>query len=34
MCKTLWCFLEGDNECVTKLDPAAKGTPCAPGKVC
>jgi len=34
MCKTLWCFVEGDKECVTKLDPAAKGTPCAPGKWC
>eukprot|EP00795_Rhopilema_esculentum_P006001 gene6001-11369_t len=34
MCKTLWCFIESDNECVTKLDPAAKGTPCGPGKWC
>ena len=33
MCKTLWCHLESDTECVTKLDPAAKGTPCALGKV-
>eukprot|EP00794_Sanderia_malayensis_P009892 gene9892-10905_t len=34
MCKSLWCQREGDDECVTKLDPAAKGTPCAPGKWC
>ena len=34
MCQHLWCEIEEQEECVSKLDPAAKGTECGKGKVC
>lgn len=34
LCKQLWCEIEGEDECVSKLDPAAKGTECDEGKWC
>lgn len=33
MCKQLWCDTEEESECVSKLDPAAKGSKCGKEKV-
>ena len=33
MCQKLWCEVEGEEFCMSKLDAAAKGTECNPGKV-
>nr|XP_051700143.1 A disintegrin and metalloproteinase with thrombospondin motifs 19 isoform X2 [Oryctolagus cuniculus] len=34
ICTGLWCKVEGEKECKTKLDPPMDGTDCDPGKVC
>lgn len=33
MCAGLWCFVEGDTSCKTKLDPPLDGTECGADKV-
>lgn len=33
MCEKLWCEVEGEKYCMSKLDAAAQGTECAPNKV-
>lgn len=33
ICTGLWCKVEGEAECRTKLDPPMDGTDCDPGKV-
>lgn len=33
ICAGLWCKVEGEAECRTKLDPPMDGTDCDPGKV-
>ncbi|KAH0628176.1 hypothetical protein JD844_009008 [Phrynosoma platyrhinos] len=33
ICTGLWCKVEGEKECKTKLDPPMDGTDCDPGKV-
>ncbi|KAJ8398333.1 hypothetical protein AAFF_G00429030 [Aldrovandia affinis] len=34
MCAGLWCLVEGDTSCKTKLDPPLDGTECGPDKWC
>ncbi|EDL09848.1 A disintegrin and metalloproteinase with thrombospondin motifs 19 preproprotein [Mus musculus] len=34
ICTGLWCKVEGEAECRTKLDPPMDGTDCDPGKWC
>ncbi|XP_029474871.1 A disintegrin and metalloproteinase with thrombospondin motifs 19 [Rhinatrema bivittatum] len=34
MCTGLWCKIEGEKECKTKLEPPMDGTECDPGKHC
>ncbi|CAH7022422.1 Adamts19 [Phodopus roborovskii] len=34
ICTGLWCRVEGEAECRTKLDPPMDGTDCDPGKWC
>ncbi|XP_061669446.1 A disintegrin and metalloproteinase with thrombospondin motifs 17 isoform X2 [Syngnathoides biaculeatus] len=34
MCAGLWCLVEGDGSCKTKLDPPLDGTQCGPDKWC
>ncbi|XP_049638627.1 A disintegrin and metalloproteinase with thrombospondin motifs 17 [Suncus etruscus] len=34
MCAGLWCLIEGDTSCKTKLDPPLDGTECGPDKWC
>nr|XP_012303344.2 A disintegrin and metalloproteinase with thrombospondin motifs 19 [Aotus nancymaae] len=34
ICTGLWCKVEGEKECKTKLDPPMDGTECDPGKWC
>ncbi|XP_061819734.2 A disintegrin and metalloproteinase with thrombospondin motifs 17 [Nerophis lumbriciformis] len=34
MCAGLWCLVEGDPTCKTKLDPPLDGTECGPDKWC
>ncbi|XP_075826950.1 A disintegrin and metalloproteinase with thrombospondin motifs 19 [Microtus pennsylvanicus] len=34
ICAGLWCKVEGEAECRTKLDPPMDGTDCDPGKWC
>lgn len=34
ICTGLWCKVESDKECKTKLDPPMDGTDCDTGKVC
>nr|XP_040016674.1 A disintegrin and metalloproteinase with thrombospondin motifs 17 isoform X3 [Gasterosteus aculeatus aculeatus] len=34
MCAGLWCLVEGDAACKTKLDPPLDGTECGPDKWC
>jgi hypothetical protein len=34
MCAGLWCLVEGDKSCKTKLDPPLDGTECGADKVC
>ncbi|XP_077569427.1 A disintegrin and metalloproteinase with thrombospondin motifs 17 [Stigmatopora nigra] len=34
MCAGLWCLLEGETSCKTKLDPPLDGTQCGPDKWC
>lgn len=34
ICTGLWCKVEGEKECKTKLDPPMDGTDCDTGKVC
>uniref|UniRef100_A0A7M5X1E9 Peptidase M12B domain-containing protein n=4 Tax=Clytia hemisphaerica TaxID=252671 RepID=A0A7M5X1E9_9CNID len=34
MCQKLWCEVEGEQFCMSKLDAAAKGTECNPAKWC
>ncbi|KAL1007484.1 hypothetical protein UPYG_G00087400 [Umbra pygmaea] len=34
MCTGLWCFVEGDTSCKTKLDPPLDGTECGADKWC
>ncbi|XP_051920119.1 A disintegrin and metalloproteinase with thrombospondin motifs 17 [Hippocampus zosterae] len=34
MCAGLWCLVEGDASCKTKLDPPLDGTQCGPDKWC
>lgn len=34
VCQQLWCEIEGENLCRSKLNPPATGTACAPGKWC
>lgn len=33
MCAGLWCLVEGDTSCKTKLDPPLDGTECGADKV-
>lgn len=33
MCAGLWCLVEGDASCKTKLDPPLDGTECGADKV-
>lgn len=33
MCAGLWCLVEGDSSCKTKLDPPLDGTECGADKV-
>lgn len=33
MCAGLWCLVEGDTSCRTKLDPPLDGTECGADKV-
>ena len=33
MCQQLWCEIEGEALCRSKLNPPATGTTCATGKV-
>ena len=33
MCAGLWCLVEGDTSCKTKLDPPLDGTECGSDKV-
>lgn len=33
ICAGLWCKVEGEKECKTKLDPPMDGTDCDTGKV-
>ncbi|XP_062410855.1 A disintegrin and metalloproteinase with thrombospondin motifs 19-like [Sardina pilchardus] len=34
MCSGLWCHLDGEKDCKTKLDPPMDGTECDTGKWC
>lgn len=34
ICTGLWCKVESEKECKTKLDPPMDGTDCDTGKVC
>lgn len=34
ICTGLWCKVEREKECKTKLDPPMDGTDCDTGKVC
>ncbi|KAI4876071.1 hypothetical protein NFI96_005552 [Prochilodus magdalenae] len=34
MCAGLWCLVEGDTSCKTKLDPPLDGTECGADKWC
>ncbi|XP_055731523.1 A disintegrin and metalloproteinase with thrombospondin motifs 19-like [Salvelinus fontinalis] len=34
MCSGLWCRVDGEKDCKTKLDPPMDGTECDPGKWC
>ncbi|XP_056135377.1 A disintegrin and metalloproteinase with thrombospondin motifs 17 [Lampris incognitus] len=34
MCAGLWCLVDGDTSCKTKLDPPLDGTECGPDKWC
>ncbi|KAM4875856.1 A disintegrin and metalloproteinase with thrombospondin motifs 19 [Thomomys bottae] len=34
ICMGLWCRVEGEKECRSKLDPPMDGTDCLPGKWC
>lgn len=34
ICTGLWCKVESESECKTKLDPPMDGTDCDTGKVC
>lgn len=33
MCSGLWCHVDGEKDCKTKLDPPMDGTECDTGKV-
>ena len=33
LCQQLWCEIEGEKLCRSKLNPPATGTACATGKV-